>query len=1412
MTNDNPSPTYRGFRRQSLYALSRVFDASLPQNGVVQPEGNEDVAVYNGKGELTEIIQVKDYSSPLVASHFKPSFYKRIAKYCKPDSSIKVSIVSFGPFGPVLDDAINDSDVISRASVKKTITQARAEKKPVDSLSDDDAENILNHLTLVKVDEEELRNGILEKLRHSLSGIDPEHSFQHLMWWLITASEDQVFITPSLAIEKIGSIGQFIAHRESHHLEWGRSIIPLISPQITGIDRLKSDFFQGGRVTFAHIEADLDVRRESILDAIQDAFKARNVVVIHSASGQGKTTLSYRYLKTCVPEKFRFEVLSPSDSQHARQMAHAIVGHAQAIEVPTIVYVDVRPGDIYWVEFVRQVASVNGVKVLVSTREEDWNLAKVSPTDFLYEEILLTFEESEAERIYSSLSRDVQSLRHLDFSDAWAQFGERKTLFEFVFFVTQETTIAQRIEHQLNSLSDEVNSGRRKKTELDLLRFVAVASAYETRLDLRKLLQICQLEDPRRTLQLFDQEYLLRVSSNGEFVEGFHSVRSEIIARFLTDPVFQTRSECAAKLIPFVVEEDLRTFLLCAFSRLPETNGEIFEALLSFQPSTWVGVEAIIVSLMWYGIEKYVTENVDLLLDVYGEVGASWSLMLDWDLAKFGTSWSIFNELVEAGIADAENAAGASAQFRQRQTDKQDVFSPALKWIEGIKEIPPIPASEEGFASLAAVTFWIGQLKARSVLQRTASSLNVLDSAFNMLHIQAFAHVAFGIQLVDPDVYADWLSRSRMTLLQRLRVEARIVFLEESTESLVAHYLLEIDIRKSRLGRRDADVDIEPTLHSLSIERARLLSLVLPGKDKYGAIGYGHRGFSPSGGYDESNQPGVIADVLRSQRTAELNALARGCAELRLRPDTWNDYIRQLHTIRNAILHALEDMTQACRATAGNQSTQKKLPLQNLQAWEDCKRAVRHSVLIPKSAVDEWGFVSESISGVSDRKFKNRFAIPRTVQLAQRVSHYLSSVRNFLDQSPTVLLLLREFQKARTFHQRKLLEAKAETLNLKPSLLRVSISNIVGAWERAAQMQRCFSSVSSNRSFPLVNDTFDLNEMEVLQALAVSWCSFAGALELKAVERNPSPNLKKLVLQDRFRSFLEPVRLRLDRTLSSLSSKGIQAAILSEETEWDGRRSLWIRIEGADPIRSLASIDLTWNALVKMFQELESYAAQLMVFRTYWSSIVVVPTVMGKSLEGLVLPLFGLSLNAEISANELYAYQVVAPEDTLETMGVDLWGSQPKWRTATALVSTYFELLHHLTHLADFLRLKHELDELGESITQAYLDQNIAYVRVLFQSTLDAYSKALEEFNEKSPTELAKPSIILCARLLQDLNDSILPVKDFDLELLMSVSAFAAWKDRLAGTIPQLIVAKCLLVADSLGVDVDLSQFEERQS
>ena len=89
-----------------------------------------------------------------------------------------------------------------------------------------------------------------------------------------------------------------------------------------------------------------------------------------------------------------------------------------------------------------------------------------------------------------------------------------------------------------------------------------------------------------------------------------------------------------------------------------------------------------------------------------------------------------------------------------------------------------------------------------------------------------------------------------------------------------------------------------------------------------------------------------------------LNSLARGAAEYRLRPDSWAEYFSRIRNIRERVICALMDL----KSTVDTARTKGVAILKDHEAWSECKRLVNDDVLLPKPAVDEWGFLTDSQS------------------------------------------------------------------------------------------------------------------------------------------------------------------------------------------------------------------------------------------------------------------------------------------------------------------------------------------------------------------------------------------------------------------------------------------------------------------
>lgn len=1417
MRIDDPSATYRGYRRQALYCLFRLFDYGLPQGCVIQPEGNEDLAVFDSTGKLIEIVQVKDHSDNLTVSSFKPSFYKRIAPFCATGSTTIVRLASYGPIGPDLQKA-KSGDASAQKSVLKTLTKYLAQNQvvaedisgKVSRLAVDDARNIIRHIQLTPVGEEMLTNVIVAKLAKTITSVNAVQAFEILMWWLLSSSETQLLIDRGKAIAKIEHIGRFLSQRAAYCDEWHTSIMPIVPSKGETVDTgsVAEEFYRGGKVRFDHVHLNLDYPRKTFLKKIHDAFNENNVVIVHSASGQGKSTLAYRYAKDFAASDFRLEVLSSADLKHARRLALALTGHSEVVDIPTLILLDVRPGDNFWVEVIRGLSSVAGIRVLVLIREEDFARSRICAADFSFADVQLSFEKHEAEVIYNLLTERMASSRHLDFEDAWNQFGARKTLFEFVYFITQEETLAARISAQVRALQDAVIRGERSKGELDLLMLVSVASAYEARLDLKELLAQCELAAPLRTIELFDNEYLIRVSDDGSAIEGYHAVRSEIILSKLTDAIACPWSDAAVRILPVIIEEDLQNFLLCAFSRHPQSSKFLIVALNELQPKSWVGIHAVATSLLWNGIREYSEQNSSLLDEVFQKTNSGWYLTLDWDLGQvFGGEGFKFFEKFEELLPEKAEAADYARSVVSRQSDKNAVFSNSRIWMEGLTGLPLIPDDVRNFCAMGEVLFWLGHMKIDTVL-RSAIDVGVMDKANEKLPIYLFGEFVRGIRSCAKEVYFEWLASRREDFMNHLRQTAAIVKLDEADDSVIVHYVIDLDQQSSVLRSRDDSSNAtQATVHDLSIERLTLLSNLFADKERYGAVGYGHRKSFFTKLWDDADKPGVLSEYLPANWLPRFNATAKGYAEHRYRPLDWAEYFEKLQLLRESVLSALGDLRTVLRRFQTFPELTGSPLFERPSEWEECRQEINKQLFLPRASVDEWGFITESSnSDVAISRLERYSSLDRFAPVRQAVDEYARTVANFMSQCPACLIMVPLLNGANSQFERDRLMVVASEQGFSEHSIRLSVVNLFDAVAAIEKMRWSHSTAFGNLRQSVADSKFFERELKEFGLTLIEWCSFVDSDTRKQmVEKSARKSRSRLVKSTdavEVSDLLFRTKRRVKNSLLALRAKGIKAKLLSERILWKGKPALWITCDTSHPIAGLHAVETLWHQLVAAFSPDREKVVRLKAFELLWPTIVVVPVVAGKAFERVGFTHFQGVSYIDPPDLEQHPWQLSPesiPEDVWLQLGLEQWNVQQSLAVFDRFAAAYGLLLHHVEHMADFCRLPSELDELGFSILQSYFNHEEARAQPLVQEVFDSCSVLYEKFSDFGDQEfISRPNSFWCLKNLVEVSKAILPTSDACGHFKLSIEQVGDWRDRLVAGLQLVGVARCLWIADSL--------------
>ena len=492
MRDTGASWTYRGYRKQALYVLWRLLTDADRDSRAYRPEGDEDLAIFDGAGHLLEVVQVKDYSSPLALSDFKPEssdgFFARMAKRRAEYPSCRVFLASFGPLGPELEGAF-DGPGAERDSVARKLN----EKRP--ALSSQDAHQLLAALNgrILRPIEDQIRRDIAATLAPTIAGLHGNTAIELLLYWIFEASEHQRTITGSVLTQQLERIGAYLSALRDHSSEWNITVGPLRDEEVTPTDRdsLRESYRKGVQATWRHILADADCSRPQRLAEVHEKLTTHPAVVIRGASGQGKSSLAFRYLRDYCADGLRFHVRFVEGRMQAVRIANALRDHILALRLPAVVMLDLSPSDSGWMELVQDLTNA-GIRVLVTVREEDFHRAGMLSSDLSVAEVALdAVTREEAEDIYRAL-QGAHTVAHVDFAEVWAQFTvvDAGPLLEFTHIVTQGDTLSGKVARQVARLQAEVSTERGvgiNERHLHLLALAAIANAAECRVVLESL-------------------------------------------------------------------------------------------------------------------------------------------------------------------------------------------------------------------------------------------------------------------------------------------------------------------------------------------------------------------------------------------------------------------------------------------------------------------------------------------------------------------------------------------------------------------------------------------------------------------------------------------------------------------------------------------------------------------------------------------------------------------------------------------------------------------------------------------------------------------------------------------------------------------------------------------------------------
>lgn len=545
-----------GIRFQLLYSLLRSFDLyEFDDNATVQFEGLEDLDKRTLRAGDT-YYQVKTsisdqgwswFNQAKILDHFVEAYQlDPTAKFVVVTNfQLKGDLEKLAIFCREKPTAIPQT---LRTKLQKIATRHRIALTYLTAL--------LHQTTFEHILESEIHQGLIRAVVHYFATKTGNEQlylsrlFHCVVDW---AAQRAVISRQHLEIEKLYVQDAIGLGKESPALR-NRLIEPVTLQDESNVQ----DYYEGKQAQLRHILAQLDAPRPKWQQAIHTAFVEANVCVIRSSSGQGKSTLIYRFAHDNFVPGAIYRLNMCSQSEEVGQIVNYL-NTRLSLGLPLVVLIDnLDFSQRLWHQLAAALSGT-AIRFLVSVRTEDWYRYGIQLSGFRYKIVEPTLDLDEAREIFQHFQQE-QKIADTVQSAEWAyeKVAERGLLIEFVYLITHGHMLAERIESQIRIIEEQGED----PAKLDILRLVSVAQCFGARISLNSLLDMVRFTaDPERILRSMEGEYLM---VRDKTCEGLHLVRSEHLVRTLHGllPVEQTLQ----RLLRYLDLDNLTTLVSQVFA------------------------------------------------------------------------------------------------------------------------------------------------------------------------------------------------------------------------------------------------------------------------------------------------------------------------------------------------------------------------------------------------------------------------------------------------------------------------------------------------------------------------------------------------------------------------------------------------------------------------------------------------------------------------------------------------------------------------------------------------------------------------------------------------------------------------------------------------------------------------------
>ena len=162
------------------------------------------------------------------------------------------------------------------------------------------------------------------------------------------------------------------------------------------------------------------------------------------------------------------------------------------------------------------------------------------------------------------------------------------------------------------------------------------------------------------------------------------------------------------------------------------------------------------------------------------------------------------------------------------------------------------------------------------------------------------------------------------------------------------------------------------------------------------------------------------------------------------------------------------------------------------------------------------------------------------------------------------------------------------------------------------------------------------------------------------------------------------------------------------------------------------------------------------------------------------------------------------PKTQWQLLGLNEWRI-PRLRQFQNFTDSVTKFWGICGHIANFIRIGDNLDDLGAEITLAYITEQQLTVSSLFQEMQIQYNNLLETFDILPKKDL----LMECHSILVNLKGQLLPRDEWTGYAEISLDELKEWHVRLTEALNVIVLAELALSADALGLQCDFDRLIE---